>query len=413
MAPAIPSGASSARGEPRFVLAAAYRPLFLAGAVHALLFVALWAALVESWRGARPVPIAARCPVAWLHAHAMLFGTFPFYVFGFLGTAFPRWVGAPPPTSRRVASWLVLLGGGQTALLLGALLAPALLVSAFALELGAFASVLAFLAGALRRATGERRLQPVLVVFAVAIGAGALALDGAGLALPDARLHFAAVTVALHGWLLLLVGGVAQRIVPFFTASWLGRPPAARPASALAVWTGLGLLRVVLSLVAEAPRAVAGLDAALSVLLVYELRAWRAGRAWREPMLAVLYVSLLWIAFALAGLAAAGLSPAHGPSFLTALRHALAIGGFATLVLGISTRVVLGHAGRPIVADAWILASFASLQLAALARVVLPWLSGVMQGPDSLAHLAALPWIAAFALWLWRMLPLLVGSPRR
>jgi len=129
-------------------------------------------------------------------------------------------------------------------------------------------------------------------------------------------------------------------------------------------------------------------------------------------MLAVLYAGLAWVVAALAGFAVAGLAPSLAPRLELSLRHALAVGGFATLVMGISTRVSLGHSGRPIVADGVLKASFVLIQLAALTRIALPWLSSVERGPASLAHVAALPWVAAFALWLLRVGPRLVRPPR-
>jgi len=406
-------GAPPAAREPHFLFGAAYRSLFLAGALHAIVSVGLWAGLVEAWRAGDDAALATALPPAWLHAHSTLFGTFPFYVFGFLGTAFPRWVGAPGPTPRRIASWLALLVGGQLALLASAVLSPKLLALAFGLELAAFAAMLVFLAGALRAGTSEPgRAQPRLVVAAFSLGAVALGLDAAALLRPDARLHFIAIQTALHGWLLLLVVGVAWRIVPFFTANFLRRPPAPGSERALAAFLGLGVARVLLAGVGGAPRVVALLDAALALLLARELVAWRPGRALREPMLAVLYAGLAWVVAALAGFAVAGLAPSLAPRLELSLRHALAVGGFATLVMGISTRVSLGHSGRPIVADGVLKASFVLIQLAALTRIALPWLSSVERGPASLAHVAALPWVAAFALWLLRVGPRLVRPPR-
>lgn len=412
-ASSAPPVAPTTTSTTRFLLEAAYRPLFLTGAVHALVSVALWAGLVERWRSGGAPSLATGLPPSWLHAHAMLFGTFACFVFGFLGTAFPRWVGAPGPTPRRIASFVALLAGGQVALLAAALAQPALVGLAVGLELAAFASLLVFLAGALRRGTSEPdRAQPRLVVAALALGALALCLDAAALLRPDARLHLVAMEVALHGWLLLLVVGVAWRIVPFFTSSYLRRPPRPRSERTLAAFLALGVLRVGLGAVGDAPGSVALIDGAQALLLGRELVAWRPGRALREPMIAVLYLGLGWVALALAGFALAGLDPLRAARLQLPLRHALAVGGFATLVLGIATRVSLGHRGRPIVADRAIVASFASMQLAAVVRVAVPWVAESSRGPDSLAHLAGLPWIAAFGLWLVRIAPLLVGRDR-
>jgi len=400
---------------PRRGFDVAYRPLFAAGAVHAVVFVGLWFALVEARRAGAVPLLAPAIPPAWIHAHMMIFGTLTLYIFGFLGTAFPRWVSAAPPTPPRILTWLVLLTVAQLALAAALVVGCVLVALAAALEAAAFLSLLSFLVVALRAGGPATRIQPPLVLAAVALAPVALSLDGVAVLLANPWLHAAAIEIALRGFLLLVVVGVCFRVVPFFTANVLGRPPAPQPEIMLIGWGGLAAARLAVSLAARAiPEATslgAICDSGLALVLGWELFAWRPGRALRNPMIAVLYVGLGWIVLALAGSAVAGLVPELASPLELPVRHALAIGGFATLVIGMSTRVALGHRGRPIRADAWIVASFASIQLAALVRVALPLLGGVAPRAPVLAHWAALPWMAAFALWIARIGPVLISVP--
>ncbi len=391
-----------------------YRPLFAAGALDALLLVGLWFALAEARRSGVPFPAAARVPPAWVHAHSLFFGMFACYALGFLGTAFPRWIDARAPTPRRVVAWVALLATAQLALVAGFVRLPFLLPLAAALEVAAYADALFFFARALRETRNPRRLQPALVLTALALAPVAAALDGAAFAGAPPRLHRAAVEIALRGHLLFLVAGVSQRIVPFFTANLLRRPYAPRPIGALAGWVGLGLIRlgVALALDRNAGPWLAPFDAAMAVGLALELRAWRPGPALRQPMMAILYLGLAWVALGLAVSALADVRPGLAPLLELPVRHALAVGGFATLVLGMSTRVALGHRGRPIVADASVVLAFASIQVAALVRVTLPLLGSVWSLAPVLSHWAALPWMLAFTLWLLRLGPLLVRAER-
>jgi len=396
------------------LLAIPYRPLFAAGALHALFLLALWFALSEARRTGLPFAAAAPVPPAWIHAHSLFFGMFACYALGFLGTAFPRWIDAAPPSMRRVLGWLAGIVAAQLALVVGTVSLPPLLPLAAALEVTVYGDALAFFVRALRRARTDRRLQPALVLAALALAPLAAALDGAAFAGGPPRLHRAAVELALRGHLLFLVAGVAQRIVPFFTANLLRRPYVPRPARALAVWVGLGLLRLLLALASDrgASPLLGVLDATMALGLALELRAWRPGRALRQPMLGILYLGLAWVALGLAASALAGVRPDLAPLLELPVRHALAVGGFATLVLGMSTRVALGHRGRPIVADAYVVSAFVAIQLAALARVTLPLLGNVWSLAPVLSHWAALPWMLAFGLWLVRIGPLLVSAER-
>lgn len=396
------------------LLAVPYRPLFGAGALHALLLVGLWFALAEARRSGVPFPAAALVPPAWVHAHSLFFGMFACYILGFLGTAFPRWIDAAAPSPRRVLGWLALIVTAQLALVVGFVSLPCFLPVAAALEVAAYGDALAFFVRALRRTRNPRRLQPGLVLAALALAPLAATLDGAAFAGGPARLHRAAVELALRGHLLFLVAGVAQRIIPFFTANLLRRPYAPRPVRALALWVGLGLVRLGLALALDTSAGpwMAPLDAAMALGLALELRAWRPGRALRQPMMAILYLALAWVTLGLAASALAGARPELALLLELPIRHALAVGGFATLVLGMSTRVALGHRGRPIVADAFLVSAFASIQLAALVRVTLPLLGGVWSPAPVLSHWAALPWMLAFALWLIRLGPLLVSAER-
>jgi uncharacterized protein involved in response to NO len=401
--------------EPRSgLLGVPYRPLFGLGALDALLLVGLWFALAEARRRGLPFPAAAQVPPARVHAHSLFFGMFACYALGFLGTAFPRWIDAPPPTHRRVLGWLALLATAQLALVMGFVRLPLLLPLAAVLEVTAYADAIGFFARALRATRNPRRLQPALVLAALALAPVAAALDGAAFAGGAPRLHRAAVEIALRGHLLFLVAGVAQRIVPFFTANLLRRPYAPRPPWALAGWVGCGAVRLALALALDRSAGpwMAPFDAAMAGGLALELRAWRPGPALRQPMMAILYLGLAWVALGLAASALAGLRPELAPLLELPVRHALAVGGFATLVLGMSTRVALGHRGRPIVADASLVLAFASIQLAALVRVALPLLGGVWSLAPVLSHWAALPWMLAFGIWLARLGPLLLRAER-
>jgi uncharacterized protein involved in response to NO len=83
--------------------------------------------------------------------------------------------------------------------------------------------------------------------------------------------------------------------------------------------------------------------------------------------------------------------------------HALTIGCFATLMLGMATRVTLGHSGLPFDIDRSLKLMFAGMQLVAVVRV-----SADMLPSAAMLWLycaAALIWLACFTPWVTRYLP--------
>jgi uncharacterized protein involved in response to NO len=81
------------------------------------------------------------------------------------------------------------------------------------------------------------------------------------------------------------------------------------------------------------------------------------------------------------------------------------VGGFATLIIGMVTRTALGHLGRPLRADRSMVAAYALVIIAAVLRLV-----GLLPTAASLPalHTAAVAWIAAFGLYLWRFFPMMI-----
>ena len=69
-----------------------HRVMFFTGAVQAILAFAWWGWLLVARTGALPLP-ATPWPASWLHGAFAIYGVFPFFVFGFLMTAMPRWQG--------------------------------------------------------------------------------------------------------------------------------------------------------------------------------------------------------------------------------------------------------------------------------------------------------------------------------
>ena len=372
------------------VFAYGFRPFFLLAGLHATVAIPLWVAMLHGVDLQR-LPLPAH---TW-HAHEMLFGFVAAAVAGFLLTAVPSW------TSRRGYAGLPLLGlvavwlGGRVAMSLPLGL-PSWLGAA--VDLAFLPSLALMVLPALLRSGNRRNL-----VFI-----GLLAM------LFASNLHFhlrggastEPLTLGLNVMLLMLavIGG---RILPAFTSAGLKargldvRIRRFQPLDRAALFAVAAVLTFDLF---AAGSFVAGMVAAVAAtLLALQLAQWRGLHTSRVPLLWVLHLGYAWLPVCLA-LKAAWLlgAPIGGANWL----HALTVGGFATMILGVMSRASLGHTGRPLVAPPGAVAAYILITGAAIARVFVPLL-----GPAAAAlapTLAGVLWTLAFGLFVLTYAPILM-----
>ncbi len=366
-----------------------FRPFFLLAGLHASLSIPLWIALLQGADMAR-MPLPAH---AW-HAHEMLFGFIAAAVAGFLLTAIPSWTSqrgyAGAPLAALVTVWLL----GRVAMT-APLGLPPWLGAVFDL---AFLPLLVFMVlPALLRSGNRRNL-----VFI-----GLLAL------LFASNLHFhrqggTSTVPLLLGlnvmlFMLTMLGG---RIVPAFTSAGLkqrGLDVRIRRFQPLdrAVLLAVGAVLVFDLFVAGS--RLAGFVAALAAaLLAAQLAQWQGLRTRQVPLLWVLHLGYGWLPVCLA-LKAAWLfgAPLASSSWL----HALTVGAFATMILGVMSRAALGHTGRELVAPGGAVAAYLLVTGAAITRVFVPLLA-----PSAAAlapTLAGVLWTLAFGLFVITFAPIL------
>ena len=390
-------------GLPVFFVAP-HRVMFLSGAVQALAAMAFWSLELGGRSGLWPAPawpLLMILPASLLHALLVSCGVFPFFVFGFILTAGPRWQGVAELSQRDFLPAFALLACGWL-LVWVALLLPHLLVAGLALALGGWLRV----AVTLGRIAGHRatdREHIVCVAIALWLGAagmGALVVCAAVGSLAWARLGIA---LAVWGFLLPVFVTVAHRMLPFFTSSAVRGYVLHRPSWALSVLLAASLTHGALAFLEQfrwlwLPDLPGMLVAGRLTWL------WWSRAAIRHRMLAVLHVAFAWLGPAFALFAVQSLAWETLPGFLgQAPLHALSLGFFASMLLGMASRVTMGHSGRPVAADVAMWRAFCMMQAAAMLRVVseVPALPGAY----SLMWLSSVLWLGAFGLWAWRYAP--------
>ncbi len=345
---------------------APHRPLFLLAGLWALLVPAVW--LLPPGLGPEPL--------AW-HRHELLFGMGGAALGGYLLTALPAWTEgrrvAPAVTAALVALWLV----GRLAFAIGGT-GPlgSLAGAAYFLALAGFLSA---------RVTRARAWDRMPLALAPLVPGWAQVGDLSG---ETAALFFA-----------LLIGLVGGRAIAAFTRHWLARWPNA-PAVSDPPWLAAGaLLTLALAMAAlqvDAPRLAGPLLIASGLMQLARMPGWRSGYAVRYLALLLLHLAWLWLPLGLV-LAGAAQLPGAGLDPATAL-HAVTMGAMGSMMLAIMARAAMVRQGTRLRVSPVLGIAFALVQLSVLARLLMGWAGA---DPAPLLRIAALAWMAGWALFLW------------
>ena len=325
------------------------------------------------------------------HVHEMVFGYTAAVIAGFLMTAVRNWTSRPTPVGAPLAGLALLWVAARATALTPFGPVAALLSVAFPLVVAA--------ALAVPIVRSANRHNYVFIVVLILLALADLCFQLAYLGMVDADpLHASRIALDL---ILFVMTAISGRVVPMFTNNGIPGAGARR----VPVVEGAALASVLALLVADlvqAPPVVVGAVATVAAIAhAARLCLWRPWTTFRVPLVWILHVACGWIAvhLLLRGLAAAGLVAEPLAT------HALTLGGIGGLTLGMMTRTARGHTGRSLQADAFEHAIFVLVQLAVLARVVVPllWPAAYMAGAIGAAGF----WSVAFALYALRYWPIL------
>ena len=384
--------------------AAPHRVMFLPGAIQGVIAMLWWLLDIEfRLTGGEGLAVSG-IPALLLHGWLMVFGFFPFFVFGFLFTAAPNWLSGPGiARATYVASMLglsigtVLLYFGQSSL-------------GLLLHLLGWSVALQGLWGTLRGGKDPDKRHAWAVWVALLLGAAAEVLMLAGLLFDCWEWLQAGLELGIWGCLTPLFLTVCHRMIPFFTSRVVSNYVMIRPYALLwAMWVGC-LLHVALSTAGQGGFTWL-VDLPLAAIALWFSSRWGFLRGFQVRLLAMLHVAFLWagVAFALFGLDS--LAGFFGLSWSgvawtagNAPLHALGIGFFGVMLIGMASRVSLGHSGRTLQADAATWWLFWAMQGVALLRLLPELWPDVLL--DRLVSVAGLAWLLVFGGWVWHYAPM-------
>ena len=341
-----------------------------------------------------------------LHPLAMIFGFFPFFIFGFAFTAGPRWLQVPPPATSQYLIPGIAMGGAFLSLF------PAMFAGdgVVALSLSLYACFAFLLWYRFSRLVSQSRapdkVHARIIQLSLAIGGLTLVAAIAGI-VSGREWHAIVRNGGIWGFLVPLICTVCHRMLPFFTASAQGSHFLWRPWWLLAAMVGGSYLHGLLDLFAET-RWLWVVDGPMAIIGFAMVWRWGLIQSLRNRLLAMLHLSFVWLAIgytlsfiqslmALANLAVLGLGP----------MHAITIGFLASITIAMVTRVTCGHSGRTLAADGvtWVL--FLVFQSVAVSRVAAEVFPVHYAG---FIVFGSLVWFACFGVWGWRNAPIYLSA---
>ncbi|MBL0141725.1 MAG: NnrS family protein [Betaproteobacteria bacterium] len=383
---------------------APHRMLFLPGALQ--LVVTL---LLVAWEvggrslGYWPTPAWA-VPPAWSHAYLMLFGLFPWFVFGFAMTAVPNWINVRLRREAWLACALPMIAG-IVLFYSGLLTSRGLVVAGGFLQLAGWIAGAAALARIVFSGSGRDPQANAIVVLlfvgaiCAAVFLGAIACEEAG---------FVAVAGQAGVWLFLLpiFLVVSHRMVPFFSSRVLSGYAMYRPAFSLP-FLGAACATHFLLESASLPGWTWVADAPMAAWVGWLAWKWGITQSFRARLLAMLHIALgvLAASLALSAVASLAVLAGHPGLFGRGPLHLLGVGYFAAMTMAMVSRVSLGHSGRALKADRATWYGFLAIIAVGVVRAAADFAPLAGTPRAVLLGLSALAWITIAASWAVRFVP--------
>lgn len=378
--------------------AAPHRVMFFGGAVQTLLAMGLWAldlgARLADLYPAADLPV----PSMWLHAALMIYGVFSFFIFGFLMTALPKWVAMGPLRQSQYVPGFLLLAGGWLLFYAG-IVWPPLLPASMAIAAAGWGLGLWSLFSTVRTSFSDHKTHAWVVLAALACGALGLFMFALGFGFEQAFFVRAATEIGLWLYLLPVFFTVTYRMLPFFSGSVVRGYVEYR--SPVLFWL------ILVACLLHAVTAIFDLhgfwwlgDLVAATAVFWLSWRWQIHKVFVSHLLAMHHLAGLWLGAAFLLYAVQGAMESVGLAAGWGGRaplHVLTVGYFGSILIGMATRVTLGHSGRLISSDVWAWRLFWAFQWVVVLRVGGEWF------PETSIFnpvwLSALGWLAVFAFW--------------
>lgn len=396
----------------RHFIAMPHHVMFTIGASQAILVMLWWMVDLGGRYGGWYAPVDWALPAPWAHLYLMVFCLFPPYMFGFLMTTYPKWMGGVPVSPRHYLPTAALMISGIVLGYAGLFMGKPLLIFAIGLYLASWAMGLYALLRVYVGAARPDTLHALITSGVLIVGLCLLLTYVAGAMWPP---RAGWVDVARSGgiwWFLFPVFfAVSHRLIPFFSSVVIPDYTVVRPDWTLHLMTVGAMAHGVLD-IAGLPQWTWFCDLPMAVVALWLSYQWRFGQSLNVRILAMLHLAFAWVGIAFTLFSLQSIALMLNTNFLSGRgpMHALMAGYFVAMLVAMSTRVTLGHSGRPLTADQQAWGIFIIVQLVAVTRVVAD-LPVVHPYAGHLYLCSALLWLGAFSAWAIKFIPIYFQKP--
>lgn len=368
--------------KPIALFSVGFRSFFAAGILFSSIAMLVWG--LNWWTGL-PEGFTPIGGILFWHAHELIMGFGLAIVMGFLLTAVQNWTGLSTAPPGGLVFLLMTWIAARLVMAFGSGLPESIIV---AIEILPALGTAVFIGLPIIEKRLWRNLfaPGILVLMAMLDTVLIYQATMGSQAFPSSLLLVAILGITL---VLTMIGG---RIIPFFTANKLGIK---KPEEGKAIFLMSVIPLLVLMLVQAIPDETA-LNFLSSLCLVVlsighfaRIKIWHHKGIWKDPML-----WSLWLFYACLPVGFVLLSIKPWVAVLGSIPlHIITIGALAGLIISMVSRVSLGHTGRVIQHDKWIMLAFSCLIIALLIRTGGMMITGFS---PALISLSALFWSLCF-----------------
>ena len=373
------------------LFALGFRPFFLLAAISAPLLIMLWLLKLTGI-----ISFSNYYSATGWHSHEMLFGYAAAVIAGFLLTAAGNWTGIKMIRGWRLVMLSLIFLAGRFAPFITDL-PHWILASVDTIFLPLVAVILA--APIIRvKQWSNLIFIPILLAMAAAnimVHLSALEIININIVMGSRAMLYLVI------FLIVVMGG---RVIPFFTERGVEGIVTKK-------WTTIEYLSAISVLLASIGDVFfngsvvsAYLAFFAAIVNLIRLYGWYSNHIWSVPLVWILHIAYAWISvgFLLKGLTIFDLSQSIFSY------HAFTVGGIGIMTMGMMSRVIIGHTGREMVLNSWMVLAFIIINVAAIVRVILPMLMHDFY--LQLIQLAGALWIVSFIIFALVYIPMLLQA---
>ena len=384
--------------ENNYFFSQPHQPFFILAFVNAIVIMLIF---MLSYKG---IMNLAMSPTNF-HVYGLTYLLFTPAFLAFLFTTFPRFASTPVIEKKEYMSVFSLYYLGSAIFVLGSIASPVLSAIGMIIIFTGHVMGMLILKNIYTTTTMEDKHDIHWILLAMQFGVFAhfLYIVAQLFYMPLMGLS---MEISIYLYLFLLTFSVAQRMVPFFSHSMVGRND-----HLLKVVFVLLLLHILLEGLYTHSSFI--VDIALGLLIGKELLRWKLQFPNPNPLLWILHTALYWvpIAFLIGGLTNF-ISLLTGISFLALDIHILILGFVFTILIGFGTRVTIGHSGNTMQADKWTVRLFYWTQVVVAMRILVSLAVAFGWNYMVLFDISVTVWLIMFIAWAVRFFAVLISGKK-